>query len=327
MELLLLLLVPVALGALFSGGGDDNTDTPANPETDGNDVVRGVAADDTLDGGAGNDLLLGYRGDDTLSGGAGDDLMDGGLDDDQLFGGAGEDVLVGAAGDDSLQGGGGDDLLMGGAGNDTLEGQDGDDLLLGSTGSDAMYGGAGDDVIDGISPTASRSLEDAFSDDRAEFSTALRSQFGTDVTDADIGRFLNDFASEEGTHGADSLFGGAGNDLLTANDGDTVTGGAGNDSFGINWVTGNDPVAITDYDTSIQAGGTTPELLRIFVDDPTITNPVLGLRAAADGSSVDVLVGTNVVANLQGVAIGNINLGSITMGVTGSSTITPAIRL
>ncbi|WP_022703341.1 calcium-binding protein [Pseudorhodobacter ferrugineus] len=327
MEFLLLLLVPVALGALFSGDGDDSTDTPPNPETDDNDVVRGVAADDTLDGGDGSDLLFGYRGDDTLSGGAGDDLLDGGLGDDQIFGGAGEDVLVGAAGDDSLQGGRGDDALAGGAGDDTLDGGDGDDVLNGSTGSDVMYGGAGDDVIDGVSPTASRSLEDAFDDVRDEFSASMRSTFGTDVTDADIGRFLNDFASEEGTHGADALFGGAGNDQLIGNDGDTLTGGAGNDSFGVNWVTGNDPVAITDYDTTIQSGVTTPEALRIFVDDPTIVNPVLGLRDAADGSGVEVLVGLNVVANLQNVDVADINLGSITMGVTGTTVITQAIRL
>lgn len=327
MEFLLLLLVPVVLGALFSGGDDGDTDAAPNPESETGDVVRGVAADDSLTGGEGDDFMLGYRGDDTLVGLEGDDLIDGGLGDDQLFGGTGSDVLVGAAGNDSLQADEGDDLLVGGSGDDTLDGGDGDDILLGSTGADVMYGGAGDDVLDGISPTANNSLQDSFSDDRAAFGTAVRNQYGDDITEADIGRFLNDFESEEGDHAPDRLFGGPGDDFLTGNNGDTLTGGSGNDAFGINWVTGNAPVAITDYDTTLQAATTAPEALRIFVDDATIINPVLGLRDAADGTGVEVMVGLTVVANLQGVDVADVDLSSITMGVAGSTTITAAILL
>jgi Ca2+-binding RTX toxin-like protein len=85
---------------------------------DGNDVIHGTLANDTIDGGAGIDSLYGYAGNDTLLGGDGNDFLDGG------------------AGNDSLRGGNGDDSLNGNAGNDTLEGNDGVDILIGGAGND-----------------------------------------------------------------------------------------------------------------------------------------------------------------------------------------------
>jgi hypothetical protein len=65
---------------------------------DGNDVLVGGRAGDTLDGGAGDDILFGGTlstdGDDWLSGGAGDDIVIGHLGADTLFGGSGQDLLV-----------------------------------------------------------------------------------------------------------------------------------------------------------------------------------------------------------------------------------------
>jgi len=320
MEILLLLLVPVLLGSLFIGGGgtEDGGDTTPEPGADTNDVLRGTADDNSIGGGAGEDLIFGYRGDDTLSGDAGDDLVDGGLGDDLVLGGRGDDVLVGAAGDDSLQGNGGDDLLVGGAGND---------VLLGSSGADVLYGGDGNDVLDGVAPTDTFTLQSALNIDPGEFGAALRAQVGSGVTDADARRFVDDVISEDGTLGPDVLFGGAGNDLLTGNNGDTLSGDDGNDSFGLNWVPGNAPVSITDYDTTLQADTLAPEWIRVFVDDTTIVDPVLGLRDAADGMSTEILVGLNVVATLQGVSAADVDLRSITMRVAGSDAITDAIRL
>ncbi len=107
---------------------------------DGNDILKGGALADELNGGHGNDNLFGYgaadklygdSGDDVLWGGDGNDLLDGGSDDDKLFGEAGDDLLLGGAGDDKLIAGVGYDLLLGGTGKDQLYGGADDDLLLG----------------------------------------------------------------------------------------------------------------------------------------------------------------------------------------------------
>ncbi len=81
---------------------------------------------------------------------AGDDTLDGGHDADILYGGSGADVLDGGKGDDSLDGGSGADTLTGGAG---------DDRLWGGSGADVFrfdFGGGqeapGDDVVRDFDP-------------------------------------------------------------------------------------------------------------------------------------------------------------------------------
>lgn len=92
-----------------------------NMPTDGNNVLYGTSADDSLDAGAGNDIALGLAGDDTVLGGEGSDLIRG---DD------GNDVLDGNAGDDVIYGGWGVDTLTGGTGNDQLFGEWGGDAYV-----------------------------------------------------------------------------------------------------------------------------------------------------------------------------------------------------
>lgn len=59
--------------------------------------------------------LFGGEGNDRLKGGAANDYLSGGYGDDVLTGGAGRDILVGGWGEDRLTGNDGDDLLIGGA--------------------------------------------------------------------------------------------------------------------------------------------------------------------------------------------------------------------
>jgi len=100
--------------------------------TGNNDLIRGYAGDDTINGGNGNgnDLIYGGAGNDTLNGGGGNDYLYGGVGNDTLNGDAGNDYLDGGAGNDILNGGVGDDILRGGLGNDTLTGGAGKDLFL-----------------------------------------------------------------------------------------------------------------------------------------------------------------------------------------------------
>lgn len=320
MELILLLLVPVVLGSLFISGGndDDAAQTPPDdqaPEqatntvngTDEDEILRGSGAEDVIDGAGGDDLLFGNGGNDTMSGGDGSDFIDGGNGDDVLHGDAGDDVVAGGNGNDSMSGDVGDDILTGGAGDDTVNGDSGDDLVVGSTGADQLYGGLGDDVLDGASPTGGQSLADAFSGDiEDEFVNAAQGRYGEDATTADVNRFIRDFASDDGDPAPDALYGGAGEDWLIGDNGDTLTGGEDQDYFSVDWVSGNDAVTITDFNP-------VAEDFSVLVDANGETMPEFGIRDAADGSGVEVVVDGEVVATMAEATVSALNTDSIVM--------------
>lgn len=135
--------------AVYGGRGNDRLTIVGSPyEGDpvaslfgeaGNDVLRGGAYADYLDGGEGDDALFGYAGNDTLVGGAGNDYLEGMDGNDSLVGGLGNDTLRGGKGVDRFEGGAGDDLfysrnadkdyLYGGAGADTAQRDDAEQIL------------------------------------------------------------------------------------------------------------------------------------------------------------------------------------------------------
>lgn len=338
MEMLLLFLIPVALGSLLIGGGSNDDENDAAPETDGEtetetvhgtddaDLMRGTEDADALDGGAGNDLMFGRNGADTLTGGDGQDLIDGGNGNDVIFGGAEYDWLAGGNGDDSISGGAGVDIITGGAGDDTLLGGAGGDVLIGSTGADQIYGGAGNDFLDGVSPDEGQSLADAFNtDERGEITQTIQTNFGSAATTEDINRFMRDLASQDGTDAPDALYGGVGEDILAGNDGDTLSGGADEDIFIVPWQAGNDPVTITDYDTAAEG-----VYIQITGDIEAAYD--FGLRDADDGSGVEVVLDGDTVALLTGVNLASFNAAQIRLEVeqdgyfiSQSATILPAL--
>ncbi|WP_338473496.1 calcium-binding protein [Pseudomonas sp. MS646] len=81
----------------------------------GNDTLHGQGSNDSLRGDDGSDTLYGGGGDDIIHGGSGNDILDGGTGKNQLFGEAGEDVIQVAYNST-------DNTLAGGTGNDTLTG-------------------------------------------------------------------------------------------------------------------------------------------------------------------------------------------------------------
>nr|WP_329603666.1 calcium-binding protein [Planktothrix agardhii] len=91
------------------------------------------------EGNEGDDLLSGNEANDTISGNSGDDMIYGGQGNDLLDGSEGNDLLSGDQGDDTLDGGEGNDILTGGQGNDWLVGAEGDDTLTGGAGNDRFY--------------------------------------------------------------------------------------------------------------------------------------------------------------------------------------------
>jgi Ca2+-binding RTX toxin-like protein len=203
------ILEDAAVAANINGGGGFDTfepsilgtaSMPANVErarllrTDG---FTGSSRDDLIeivgstfgvtDGGVGNDTIV-CVGEPTsvvlvhLRGGSGNDHIRGsqfadlGVGD-TLDGGDGNDVIEGQAGFDTITGGPGSDRLFGNAGDDRLDGGTGNDLLFGGTGNDLLIGGAGRDQLHG--------------------------QAGDDRLEAQDGEI-------------DTLFGGAGEDVLLA---------------------------------------------------------------------------------------------------------------
>jgi Ca2+-binding RTX toxin-like protein len=98
-------------------------------------ILRGLAGDDTLDGGTSNDTVYGGDGNDTIFAGTGDD---------KAYGDVGNDLMYGNDGNDLLYGGDNSDTIYGGNHNDTLWG---DDAALLTPGSDALYGEAGNDLF------------------------------------------------------------------------------------------------------------------------------------------------------------------------------------
>lgn len=231
----------------WGGLGDDYV-----TNGDGDQYLYGEEGNDILIASGGNDELYGGDDNDALQGGGDDDYLDGGSGNDVLAGGAGADVLVGGDGNDFLSGGGllvatGSGGLH--VGNVVAEGQgwtvidlgngtynfsgfggiaddpdDEGDVLDGGVGDDVLWGGAGDDLLIGGEGT-----DKLFG--QADADTLLGGD-GSDVLIGDIYDAApgdSSYVAPE-NHGNDFLDGGDGDDILLGNGGaDTLYGGTGND--------------------------------------------------------------------------------------------------
>ena len=208
----------------------------------------GNSLNNTLTGNGFDNLLTGLDGADTLYGGAGNDTLEGGAGNDVLDGQAGNDVMIGGTGNDGYGVDSLGDVIVENPGEgvdtlffhlsdandalymtsyvvpDNLEnvvlnasvaspymeliGSDANNLLkdLTPTGISMIHGMGGDDTIyGGSSQYAQNNYEALYGDD------------GNDTIYA---------------YGTDSVFGGAGNDLLIAVEGGNVFwGGTGNDTY------------------------------------------------------------------------------------------------
>ena len=212
---------------IVSGAGEDliNGD-------DGNDVLNGGPDDDIVNGGSGDDDIFGQGGNDILNGENGNDFILGVDGADEIKGGHGNDILNGGSGNDIVNGGGGADTMYGLGGNDTLNGgfggdsifgQLGDDTIVGGGGDDQLFGNEGDDVISVISGI--NVINGGPGNDTLTGGSGDDQIFG----DGDVLQAGNDII--DGRAGADLLIGFAGNDTITSDDGtaDTVNGGPGVD--------------------------------------------------------------------------------------------------
>lgn len=192
-------------------GGNSNNSINASPT-----LASAFAGKTTLDGGAGDDTITGGSGDDVLVGTQGKDFLDGRGGNDQLFSGNSGTTCLGGDGNDTLFGGNGQDVMSGGAGNDSIFGGNGQDTLLGGDGNDSLNGGNGNDLVDGGAGT-----DRVVGSDNVSW-TLTDSTLTGEGTDALVsieeaqltGGGGNNIIDASGFHGATTLVGGGGNDLL-----------------------------------------------------------------------------------------------------------------
>ena len=136
----------------------------------------------------------------TIDGTEFDDLLNGTRDPDFTRGFAGNDDIHGSTGYDCLSGGTGRDDIFGGFSNDRISGGDGADELSGFQGNDLIRAGRGDDEV-------------------------------CDYDQRDLNCYGSPFANyRPNLPDVDRVFGGPGDDLLSAGPGrDRISGGTGND--------------------------------------------------------------------------------------------------
>lgn len=253
----------------------------------GDDLLRGSATANKIDGGKGNDLIFGFGGDDTLIGEEGDDFLDGGAGNDHLDGGAGCDTasyaaspqgaeidLANAEGKDgfggtdtfagieNLEGSAGNDILTGDGSANRIDGGAGDDTLTGGDGDDVLAGGAGDDTLSYGSASSAVTVELNKKDGQGAAVAQDTLGAGSDT----LNGFENLTGSRFDDHltgdsSANVISGGEGNDILNGN------GGADRFRFGDDWgddsITGSGAITLDFSEAShnlfftIRADGTT----------------------------------------------------------------------
>ncbi|MBS0437396.1 MAG: putative Ig domain-containing protein [Proteobacteria bacterium] len=200
----------------------------------------------------------------------------------------GHDVLAGLLFEDQrFAGGPGNDLLYGQDGQDTLDGGEGNDYLNGGAGSDLIFGGAGSDLINGqndvivvLNELGNRPIETVWPEVAATWSWGWQPGWetpgnhmgyvqGTDIIDAlwtlrgdgAPGRRLGTGVLADASQ-PDTVFGGAGDDMiggtlgddyLSGDDGDDVVGGALGDDLLFGGA-GNDEIAGDFGDDRLDGG-------------------------------------------------------------------------
>lgn len=299
--------------------GNDNLN-PNNPNPDlqttaGDDVVFGLAGNDSLDGGGGVNELRGGEGSDTYiydddgvdniveSPGEGTDTVvssvDFSLADTSVISGEVENLTLDGAAitgignglnntiigndlDNNLQGNGGDDNLQGGLGRDTLDG---------GAGNNTLSGGADDDtyITDG-NDTINESAGDGED-------TVLSSANYTLANNLENLTLTGTAINGTGNSGANTIIG---NDLANTLDGgggiDQLTGGDGNDTYVVNSISDN----ITE---TAGAGIDTVKSSSDFILDANVENLILTGTAAIDGTGndgVNIITGNSAANTLDG---------------------------
>lgn len=246
---------------------DSNAPLPEVMPTAGSDILLLGDDDNDVSAGGGADTVIAGAGDDSVSGGAGQDLLFGGDGEDSLIGGDYHDILFGEEGEDLLHGDAGKDALFGGDGDDTLVGGDWHDALVGGDGADSLSGGNGNDELIGVNLSRDLTVDEI-----------------RHLRDQDDPQPIEDLKVSARADGADTLDGGADDDVLMLGKGDTGSGGEGNDSFDLYLdQDGAEIITVEDYDPA-------EDMVQVILDrDPILINPE-DFSVAVDEDTGDALI-------------------------------------
>lgn len=236
----------------------------------------GNGAANRLVGGLGADTIAGAGGNDTVLGGDGDDTLDGGTGSDSVSGGNGQDTVSG--------GGGGTDVVNGGPGWDVVNG------VSEYTGTPAALGAEGTLIVTGTEDEDQiKVMVDVAAEGDGSGTVSVRANGVTQnfTAPAVKGIVVNalgaaDMVSVNGTDSVtggsagllyinSSIFGGDGNDQITAGvfdpmgngPSDYVDGGAGNDDLRV-FHDGNATIVGGDGDDTFLAGGDAGLTVRVL---------------------------------------------------------------
>jgi Ca2+-binding RTX toxin-like protein len=332
-------------------GGAGNDTLTANNTT--GSELDGGAGSDTLNGGTAADVLYGGDGNDIVNAGAGNDLIIGGdgAGNDTYNGGDGIDTVkytsalasitvdlsttIGTAtstagndashiGNDTLTG---IENIIAGNYNDILTGSSLDNAFTGESGNDTINGGTGNDTA-------------IYKGTKAQYNITNNNNGTWTVADTVAGRDDTDIISNieylqftdqtfslvatppktlTGTSSANTLTGGAGNDILIGLGGtDALNGGAGSDLYVMTSASDHTAAEINDTGASgideVRFTTTTASTLNLYALDRGIESVTIGTGTAASA------VTTGTTANSINAAL-VANALSIT-GNNGNNTLT-----
>lgn len=265
----------IAGGNHIEGGDGDDTlffgGTGEALGQDGNDYIAQTqypSGDCLLDGGNGNDVIVGgYSGIQTLRGGNGNDTLDGSNS-------GADNLMLGGRGNDSLYGGGGNDTLDGNAGADTLEGGPGTDSVQADS-LDTVIEFNEPSLLNGILTIQGTAHGDSIHVylSGAELAVAVSGTLTTFVASDVLAIVINGLAGDDMLWASNgymspflipvSMYGGIGNDTLSAADGnDYLDGQSGNDMLS---GAGGDDTLVGDMNDSIDGGAGNNQILPSLV--------------------------------------------------------------
>jgi Ca2+-binding RTX toxin-like protein len=285
-------------GTALNGTGNADANTIIG--NGGSNRLNGGAGTDVLNGGAGNDTYIIDNVGDSIIDASGLDTVEVTLNSYTLTTGLENLVFIGTGnftgtGNDlanSMTGSIGADSLNGGTGNDTLDGGAGADSLTGGAGNDFYkVDNAGDSVVES---TIVNEGIDTVAVSLASYTLGANVEnllFVAQVGVPAINATGNDLAN--------SITGGAGNDVLNGGLGnDTLNGGLGNDSYTVD--SSLDVIIDAGGIDTVQSGATYSIASSASVENLTLTGSV-AINGTGNGLG-NLITGNEAINTLDGGA-------------------------
>lgn len=309
---------------------DPLKETSILPSEVGGSILFGLEGNDTLTGADGVDILFGGADSDALTGGAGNDIIFGGSDVDAIYVGAGDDYADGGADDDIFFVGAGEQTggtLIGGTGTDVIRLEGLNDFTgVAISGIESLYFESG-----GGSATFHSSQIGAGAIDTINFNSSGALSVYMDTTNVDLSSLTlsnqtNGAIVVNGSSGSDNitaaaglaqetLFGGAGDDYITAATGNVyMDGGADDDTYYFEAGTAGSGTVVHDTGTgdndTIQLGG-----------DNDFTSSSIGGVSTLSLNTFNATVAADQFQDIQTVLFDNAGAESLTINMATSGTV------